>query len=104
MSSGAELVSTVICKNMKLLDIGSFPGMIASNKEEDTVKGELYLLRDAESTINILDRIEGVPFLFRREEVDIICNGEPCTAWAYTYNSSKSRSYDVIESGDFLDV
>jgi gamma-glutamylcyclotransferase (GGCT)/AIG2-like uncharacterized protein YtfP len=104
MSHRAELVSEAICKNMKLLNIGSFPGMIASDKEEDMVKGELYLLPDPESIINILDRIEGVPFLFRREEVEVICNGEPCTAWAYTYNSSKNKSYDVIESGDFLDI
>lgn len=63
----------------------SFPGIVPA--EGGKVLGELYYV--APDVLRRLDRYEGVPHLYRREEVEVrlYCGGT-VRAWCYIWNGS----------------
>jgi gamma-glutamylcyclotransferase (GGCT)/AIG2-like uncharacterized protein YtfP len=76
----------------QLIDLGSFPGMIPG---ETSIKGELYLVD--QNTKNLLDKIEGHPYLYRRTPL-ILKSGK--IAEAYMFLSSADNC-PIIKSGSW---
>lgn len=74
-------------------DVGSFPALVPTENGQN-VLGELYLVDDA--TLARLDRLEGCPRLYRREQVTIQLvtgpgRGVEQTAWVYIWNQPTDR-------------
>ena len=68
-----------------LLDLGSFPAMVPSNK---SVKGEVYLVND--DILEVVDSLEGVDFgLYKRHRIYINCpvSDSRREVWTYIYGS-----------------
>lgn len=63
-----------------LYRIAGFPGMVVG-EATGGVRGELFEVED--ECIEDLDQYEGVPHLFRREQIDL---ADGTKAWAYLYN------------------
>lgn len=74
-----------------LYRIGTFPGMVVGD-ETGGVTGELFEVDDR--CLKGLDQYEGVPYLFRREEIDLSCGVK---AWAYLYNRSVNKYKRIME-------
>jgi len=98
----------------RLYDLGRYPAAVPSDEPADRVVGEVYLLRDVESTIRVIDEYEGCRGdqsdqcpghgLFSRRTATICINGdEKIAAWVYTYNRHLPGALRVL-SGDYLDV
>jgi gamma-glutamylcyclotransferase (GGCT)/AIG2-like uncharacterized protein YtfP len=94
----------------QLYDLGRYPAVVSSEDAADLVKGDVYLLRDAESTIRALDEYEdchGVESnhgLFRRRRATICMNRNVKTeAWIYIYNCPVPSPLRVL-SGDYIEV
>ncbi len=75
----------------KMLDLGSFPGLVFGNEQ---VKGELYKVDD--DTMAALDRLEGHPSFYKRlvfnfvDEQDVVV-----PAWVYILQDDYSSSTTV---------
>lgn len=88
-----------------LYDVGSFPGMIAS-QNGGVVYGELYELHDPEIFFETLDLIEGYwpdqpeRSLSIRKIISVATASGPINAWAYLLNLP-SESLPQIPSGNF---
>lgn len=52
-----------------LLDCGNYPGLVRVEKDGKAIHGELYEVNS--KLIEVLDRIEGSPELFRLEPIEI---------------------------------
>lgn len=59
---GGTKLYNAILKDMKLVDLGSFPGMVES--EGDVVLGEIWEIESG--AISIFDKLEGHPLLYQR--------------------------------------
>lgn len=93
----------------RLYNIGSYPGLILSNKPDEIVLGELYEIKDKRMVLNALDQYEGSvdpfpkPWEYQRVVEDVTTvHGSKVLSWLYTYQ------WDVVEkmrikSGDYLD-
>ena len=87
----------------RLLDLGDFPGVVASELERDVVVGELFLVRAevTEEVLARLDRYEGPAFV--RREVQVRGEDEEdVLAWVYHYSGDPARGRRVA-SGDWLE-
>lgn len=71
-----------------LYDLGSFPAMVKAKTDKPVVHGEVFSEVD-DATLAMLDRIEGVPMLYSRDEV-ITHEGEKC--WVYHMNKKPTRA------------
>ena len=61
------------------------------------IYGELY--RVDELTLKIVDRLEGHPEWYRREEVEVLTeNGETVTAWLYFYPEKRGK---LVKTGRY---
>ena len=92
----------------KLYDLGSYPGVVLSDKPSDMVEGELYRLRDKDKVFEVLDPYEGYdpeevyPGEFRREKIPILLkDGEQVHGWVYLYCRT-TEGLKRISSGDYL--
>jgi len=86
-------------KGFLLYNIGAFPGMVEGAGE---VKGEVYEI--PEELLDKLDMVEGVPYLFRREVIEVeLKDGTLIKAYAYLYNKKVDNKM-LIPSGDWKDV
>lgn len=64
------------------------------------IRGEVYSVSG--KTLEALDRLEGHPFFYRRESVDVLADdGRSVRAWVYFY---PERRGTLIESGDYGDA
>jgi gamma-glutamylcyclotransferase (GGCT)/AIG2-like uncharacterized protein YtfP len=79
----------------ELFSLGSFPAMVLGR--DGSVVGEVYEV-DAR-TLQLLDRIEGVPRLYQRTEVELTGGGR---AWAYTM-AKRPGNAERIEGGDWVE-
>jgi len=61
-----------------MVDMGSFPGVFHDENSVTSIHGEIYEID--ETTLTILDRLEGHPNFFHREK--IMCDGYG-EAWVY---------------------
>ena len=73
----------------RLLDLGSYPGMVEAESPDDWVHGDVFELHDPESTLAALDHYEGCdranPLYTRRQTQVTISTGEKLNAWYYHY-------------------
>jgi gamma-glutamylcyclotransferase (GGCT)/AIG2-like uncharacterized protein YtfP len=53
----ADFVDEATCLG-KLYEVGCYPGMVLSDNIKDIVNGEVYLLRDADIALPLLDKYE----------------------------------------------
>jgi len=92
-----------------LYDLGAFPAGVPEERGE--IIGELYAAKseaDFNWAIAQLDDYEGLHpvegefSLYRREEAEVICNGETILSWIYWYTGDLSNGR-FIASGDVMD-
>jgi len=87
---------------VRLYDVGPFPAVLPTSDGKGAVHGELYEVDD--ETLTRLDRLEGVPHLFRRELVwcdyDHESDYEELYAWVYLWNGDPDR-LTPIPCGDY---
>lgn len=92
-----------------LFDMGEYP-VAVPGKGEHFIIGELYRIKDEREfswAIGQLDDYEGVTVEageypeFRRDLIEVECQGETQQAWIYWYNSS-TDGRPLVESGDVL--
>ena len=90
----------------RLYNIGEYPGMV-KNTTDAWVYGELYLLKQQESTFAKLDEYEEVgtafpePNEYFRDIFEVYPeNGQAIQAWIYIYKLP-THKLQVIESGDY---
>jgi gamma-glutamylcyclotransferase (GGCT)/AIG2-like uncharacterized protein YtfP len=90
------LGETQLGLNCKLLDLGSFPGLVKA-EQPAVVNMEVYEVTEA--TMQRLDMLEGHPTFYEREEVDT----EYGTAWLYFLHNEDGYygAAPVVESGDW---
>lgn len=78
-----------------LISLGPFPAIV--RYKENQVLGELYEVSDA--TLWLLDQVEGVPHLYRREEIEL---EDGSTAIAYLLPHMEEGMWE-IKSGSWLE-
>lgn len=81
LSDSQFLGKTVTSQDYALADLKYYPGMIAGNQ---IVSLEVYKVTS--STIAKLDRLEGHPRLFVRQEIPVVLNGKTETILVYLFN------------------
>ncbi|NOT10349.1 MAG: gamma-glutamylcyclotransferase [Methylococcaceae bacterium] len=76
----------------KLYQIDYYPGVIPSDNPDDSVDGEVYVLRDADAVLSYLDRYEECSPEFpepheycRKQQTVCLNNGTALSAWIYLY-------------------
>lgn len=91
----------------RLYDLGEYPGAVPSDSAGESVKGELYRLRDPQSVLEALDRYEEYfpsrpdRSLFLRTVVPVDVGGGVLKhAWVYLYNGPIDENRR-ISSGDY---
>jgi gamma-glutamylcyclotransferase (GGCT)/AIG2-like uncharacterized protein YtfP len=93
----------------QLFNLGTYPGLVLSDRAQDVVKGEVYEIAPErlQATLNLLDEYEGLgpldpePHEYRREAVRVaLSSGELVDAWAYVLNQT-TQGLPRIPSGDF---
>lgn len=92
----------------RLYRIAGYPGAVASGDPQDRVLGEVYLLREPQIILPLLDEYEGFgadcpqPNEFVRIAAEVeLAGAEMLRAWVYMYNRPIER-LALIASGDFL--
>jgi len=93
MSAGTYLGEYSTEPEFTLVNLGWFPGLI--HRGSTSVQGEVYEMPD--SSLSLLDRIEGYPSLYDREEIETPYG----RAWVYVYNSGHREldTFNVIDNG-----
>jgi len=91
-----HFIGYACARGFNLYDLGSYPGMISGNSE---VIGEVYEI--PEELFQELDEIEGTPYLYKRELINVILEDySPLLAYTYIYNG-EVKSDTFIPSGDW---
>ncbi len=68
----------------RMIDLGSYPGLVVDTQAGLAVQGELWAISDC--CLEELDDFEGVPTLFVRHSIAITGWGE--SMWAYYWNGA----------------
>jgi gamma-glutamylcyclotransferase (GGCT)/AIG2-like uncharacterized protein YtfP len=96
----AEFVTEEYISGYDMISLGGFPALFKSEVPVSKILVEIYKVDDSEMTG--LDRLEGYPSFYNREEIET-SKGK---AWIYFienssgyYESTKNR--EVIKSGDW---
>ncbi|MFW5836427.1 MAG: gamma-glutamylcyclotransferase [Desulfovibrionaceae bacterium] len=90
----------------RLVSLGGFPGLLPPEKDSDTVRGELYTMRDFDAVLKALDGLEGFHGagnrynLFNRKLILANVGRRRVLCWCYVYNGEEG---DLIESGSWRD-
>lgn len=92
--ANAEFLGEAITKpEFTMYNLGWFPGV---RKVGNTaIHGEIYRVNEQEFAA--LDRLEGYPSLYVREQIDI--KGRTETPWIYIINRDMLDSHTVVEGG-----
>jgi gamma-glutamylcyclotransferase (GGCT)/AIG2-like uncharacterized protein YtfP len=108
LAAGADFVDDASYQGMLYL-VRHYPGVVASSDPADAVRGEVYLIRDAE-LLERLDAYEGngpdsaPPHEYVRSLQSVrLARGDRVEAWVYLYNWSVDH-LERVSSGDFLAV
>ena len=64
---GCPFLGRALAKGFALYDLGAYPGMVPG---DGVVRGEVYEI--PEGLLRELDWVEGAPFLFRRELIEVV--------------------------------
>lgn len=81
-----------------MFDIGRYPGAVRSSSGDEVV-GDVFLIRDPDRVLRILDKYEGVretagEFVRKRTRVRLR-SGRQVTAWIYWYNFDLSKKVKI---------
>jgi gamma-glutamylcyclotransferase (GGCT)/AIG2-like uncharacterized protein YtfP len=93
----------------RMYDFGNYPGVILSSDPADRVLGELFVLRTAETTLQLLDQYEGIhggtkpwPEQYARVQQPVLSDSHgTVTAWVYRYLLSVEGK-PRIAHGDYV--
>ena len=92
----------------RLYDLGRYPGLVPSDAQGASVRGEVHLLADPARALADLDRYEGCapddrqPHEYERVEREVLLDsGDVVTAWLYAYARPIDAAHE-IPSGDWL--
>lgn len=92
----------------KLYDLGSYPGAVLSNDPINLVRGDVYLLPNAQALFERLDDYEECthhyvpPHEYRRVLAEVTVSLEvKLSAWTYLYNRTTDNLL-CIDSGDYV--
>lgn len=81
-------------RSFQMYSLGAFPGVVWSDRNVATVKGELY--RVDSDTLDNLDRLEGHPTFYRRYVVSVRQpTGVLSAAYIYLLNNDRSVSHQT---------
>lgn len=95
-NSNTKLLGTTKIKG-KMYSLGAFP--YVNTKEDGVVVGEVYeTTENQERLLYGLDRLEGYPAFYNREEVDT----EFGKAWVYYINKPPRPDNTFVEDGDWV--
>jgi gamma-glutamylcyclotransferase (GGCT)/AIG2-like uncharacterized protein YtfP len=85
-----------LAKGFVLYNLGPYPAMVYG---DGVVYGEVYEV--SEEILRELDWVEGTPFLFRRELIEVVLeNHTPLRAHTYLYNR-KVEGASLVPSGEW---
>lgn len=86
----SEFVKTACLNGGILYDLGAFPGLVMGpgTANKSPIRGEVY--RVGPLTLEHLDQIEGVPYLYQRKLVLLDCG---TYAFTYVYNSDRLDAF-----------
>lgn len=85
-------------RKYELYDVGGFPGMLRGGRNR--VVGELYAVDD--DTLKTIDRLEGVPHMYRREKIRLRRRSE-VFGYIYQYKPKYDTHIEEIPSGDWAE-
>lgn len=75
---GSDFIGPAVALGFAMYDLGAFPGIVP-HPQRSSIRGELYSV-DAD-TLADLDRIEGTPSLYRREETEVYFRATRSGRW-----------------------
>ena len=78
----------------RLYDLGSYPGYIPTQNKKEKVFGQLLEIQDLSILID-LDEYEGVPELYRREEVECVSQNGIVMAHIYIYQGLLEEAWQI---------
>lgn len=93
----SEFIGEGISQEKYSMYADSIPYVVESEKYV-SITGEVYLVDD--STLKILDQLEGHPNWYKRKEIPISINNSLMNCWIYFYPNPKGER---ISSGDYFD-
>lgn len=80
--AGQEFVREVKTKpKYRLYSLGSFPAMVIDDKNGEVCEGELW--RADDNSVAAMDRLEGHPNWYRRQEIEVEGTDEPVQGYIY---------------------
>ena len=92
----------------RLYEIHGYPGLVPARRPDETVRGEVYRLRNPRKALLRLDDYEACserfppPREYRRVRRPVtLDDGKQLLAWIYLYNRP-TRGLERIDSGDYL--
>ncbi len=83
----------------RLYDLGRYPGIQLQMEPEEWVTGDLFRLRNAAATLDVLDEYEG-PAFERVAATAIRPNGARTRCWVYEYRRPLPQDRRIL-SGDY---
>jgi gamma-glutamylcyclotransferase (GGCT)/AIG2-like uncharacterized protein YtfP len=93
---GCPFLGHALAKGFALYDLGAYPGMVPG---DGVVRGEVYEI--PEGLLRELDWVEGAPFLFRRELIEVVLEDHtPLRAHTYLYNREVEGAV-LVPSGEW---
>lgn len=91
----------------KLFDLGSYPGALPSSCPSDEIRGQLFLLKQPQRVLRMLDAYEGISldtgygeYVRHRVPVTLTATGHQVDAWVYFY-AGRVTGRPRIASGDY---
>lgn len=80
-----------VASTFQMYSLGGFPGVVRGSK---TIRGELFEVD--EEAFARCDRLEGHPYFYRREQVEVTgINGVVQLAWIYIYQGDTEGLREV---------
>lgn len=84
----------------EMYSLGGFP-VICPVENKSVVQAEIYQVDD--TTMARLDRLEGYPNFYNRQEVSVQVAGKVESAWVYFMSNPPNYAQDKIETGSWRD-
>jgi gamma-glutamylcyclotransferase (GGCT)/AIG2-like uncharacterized protein YtfP len=89
-----------------LYDLGEYPALVETGNIADVVKGEVYIITDAQMVFDVLDEYEGVndtPALYSRKLKPVtLSGGQVIDCWVYVYQQPVEEYHLKIEGGNYI--